>query len=95
MKVISIIGRMADLDGVTAVCGDSCCFHPDNSLSFYSDTEKFSPITDENPYTEPLQRLTDAISGARKQMELLPRDALSKLHYDKEEWGDYVSRFCE
>lgn len=95
MKVISIIGRMADLDGVTAVCGDSCCFHPDNSLSFYSDTEKFSPITDENPYTEPLQRLTDVISGARKQMELLPRDALSKLHYDKEEWGDYVSRFCE
>lgn len=95
MKVISIIGRMADLDGVTAVCGDSCCFHPDNSLSFYSDTEKFSPITDENPYTEPLQKLTDAISGARKQMELLPRDALSKLHYDKEEWGDYVSRFCE
>lgn len=95
MKVISIIGRMADLDGVTAVCGDSCCFHPDNSLSFYSDTEKFSPITDENPYTEPLQRLTDAISGACKQMELLPRDALSKLHYDKEEWGDYVSRFCE
>ena len=95
MKVISIIGRMADLDGVTAVCGDSCCFHPDNSLSFYSDTEKFSPITDENPYAEPLQRLTDAISGARKQMDLLPRDALSKLHYDKEEWGDYVSRFCE
>ena len=95
MKVISIIGRMADLDGVTAVCGDSCCFHPDNSLSFYSDTEKFSPITDENPYAEPLQRLTEAISGARKQMELLPRDALSKLHYDKEEWGDYVSRFCK
>ena len=28
-------------------------------------------------------------------MELLPRDALSKLHYDKEEWGDYVSRFCK
>ena len=95
MKVISIIGRMADLDGVTAVCGDSCCFHPDNSLSFYSDTEKFSPITDENPYAEPLQRLTEAISGARKQTDLLPRDALSKLHYDKEEWGDYVSRFCK
>lgn len=95
MKVVSIIGRMADLDGVTAVCGDSCCFHPDNSLSFYSDTEKFSPITDENPYAEPLQRLTDVISGARKQTDLLPRDALSKLHYDKEEWGDYVSRFCE
>ena len=95
MKVVSIIGRMADLDGVTAVCGDSCCFHPDNSLSFYSDTEKFSPITDENPYAEPLQRLTDVISGARKQTDLLPRDALSKLHYDKEEWGDYVSRFCK
>ena len=95
MKVVSIIGRMADLDGVTAVCGDSCCFHPDNSLSFYSDTEKFSPITDENPYAEPLQRLTEAISGARKQTDLLPRDALSKLHYDKEEWGDYVSRFCK
>ena len=85
IKVVSMIGRMTELDAVTAVCGKSGCFHPDNSLSFYSDTAKFSPITEENPYTEPLQRLSDAINGSRRQLELLPNDALNNLRYEREE----------
>ncbi len=95
IKVVSMIGRMTELDAVTAVCGKSGCFHPDNSLSFYSDTAKFSPITEENPYTEPLQRLSDAINGSRRQLELLPNDALNNLRYERDELEEYVSSLAE
>lgn len=95
IKVVSMIGRMTELDAVTAVCGKSGCFHPDNSLSFYSDTAKFSPITEENPYLEPLQRLCGAINGSRRQLELLPNDALNDLHYERDELEEYVSSLSE
>lgn len=72
IKVVSIIGRMKDLGQVTAVCGKSGIFHPDNALSFYSDTSQFTPLTEENPYADPLQQLTDAVSSVRKKLTLLP-----------------------
>ncbi|HEX3037928.1 MAG TPA: V-type ATPase 116kDa subunit family protein [Oscillospiraceae bacterium] len=71
VKVVSIIGRMNDLDNVTSVCGKSGIFHPDNSLSFYSNTSDFSPLNEENPYAELLQRLNEAVTGARKELKLL------------------------
>ncbi|HIU32303.1 MAG TPA: ATPase [Candidatus Caccousia avistercoris] len=92
IKVVSIIGRMTELDQVTSICGKSGCFHPDNSLSFYSDTAKFSPITEENPYAEPLQRLSGAVNGSRKRLELLPQDELNKIQYRRDELEDYVTR---
>ncbi len=72
MKVVSIIGRMKDLEHVTTICGKSEVFHPDNALSFYSDTSQFTPLTEENPYVDPLQSLTDAVSSIRKKLTLLP-----------------------
>lgn len=95
IKVVSMIGRMTELDSVTAVCGRSACFHPDNSLSFYSDTAKFSPITEENPYAEPLQRLCDAFNGSRIRLELLPNEALDNVSYDRDELEEYVSSLAE
>ncbi len=59
LKMASIIGRMNELDEVTLRCGQSEMFHPDNVLSFYSDTTPFVPIGEDNPYTAPLQRLSD------------------------------------
>ena len=95
IKVVSIIGRMTELDGVTAVCGKSGCFHPDNSLSFYSDTAKFSPITEENPYTEPLQQLCGAAEAANVRLKLLSQDAADSLHYERDELDEYVSDLSE
>lgn len=69
IKVMSLIGRMSELDHVTEICGKSGSFHPDNALSFYSDTSGFSPLNEENPYMEPLQQLTDAIKGIGKKPE--------------------------
>lgn len=72
IDVISIIGRMADLDEVTALCGKSGAFHPDNALSFYSDTSDFSPLNEENPYAEPLQQLNGILSDPSEAPGLIP-----------------------
>ncbi|MBE6831587.1 MAG: ATPase [Ruminococcaceae bacterium] len=90
VKVISIIGRMDDLDQATVLCGKSCAFHPDNALSFYSDTSDFSPLNEENPYSEPLQQLTDAMVGSKKKLTLLSAAEVSRIKMSREEMNDYV-----
>lgn len=90
IKVTSIIGRMGDLDKVTAVCGKSGVFHPDNSLSFYSDTSDFTPLSEENPYSAPLQRLTDAVNASRKKLELLSEKEMEHVQFTREETESYV-----
>lgn len=90
IKVVSMIGRMADLDQVTALCGKSCVFHPDNALSFYSDTSDFSPLNEENPYSEPLQLLSEAFSGSKQRVELLSAEEVSKLKVNPKDLNAYV-----
>lgn len=85
-----MIGRMADLDQVTALCGKSCVFHPDNALSFYSDTSDFSPLNEENPYSEPLQLLSEAFSGSKQRVELLSAEEVSKLKVNPKDLNAYV-----
>lgn len=78
IDVVSIIGRITDLDNVTALCGRSCVFHPDNALSFYSDTSDFSPLNEENPYLESLQLLTNTFTNTKKKLDLLSSDGFAK-----------------
>lgn len=90
VKVVSIIGRMNDLDQVTAMCGKSCVFHPDNALSFYSDTSDFSPLNEENSFSEPLQLLADALVGSKKKLELLSADEVANIKISTEDIYSYV-----
>ncbi|MBW7573547.1 V-type ATP synthase subunit I [Caproiciproducens faecalis] len=90
VKVVSIIGRMADLDQATTLCGKSCSFHPDNALSFYSDTSDFSPLNEENPYSEPLQQLADSLAGSKKKLTLLSADEVSGIKMSREDMNAYV-----
>lgn len=50
VKIASIIGVTDKLDDVIRLCGQTQYFHPDDALSFYSDTRKFTTFTDANPY---------------------------------------------
>ena len=61
MNFISMIGPINKLGELVNICGESGVFQPDNVFSFYSDTENFSQVTEENPYSEPLQDLQNAI----------------------------------
>ncbi len=64
IKSIGIIGLRSELDKVINICGSSGCFHPDDPLNFYSDTRGFIPVTDKNPYTEPLAEFTETLNIA-------------------------------
>ena len=93
IKVASIIGRMDELDHVTMICGKSCVFHPDNSLSFYSDTSGFS-LSMRKPVLHSLQQLTDAVKGARKKLVLLDEKDMEGIQYTREELDAYVRRIA-
>lgn len=64
IKSIGIIGLRSELDKVITICGESGEFHPDDPLNFYSDTRGFMPVTDKNPYTEPLADFTETLKTA-------------------------------
>lgn len=69
MKLVTIVGMMPHLDDVMQVCGESGLFHPEDARTFFSDTEEFSAVREENPYTEPLNQLKTAIQRAGGQPE--------------------------
>jgi V/A-type H+/Na+-transporting ATPase subunit I len=91
VKVVSMFGLMADLDQATTLCGKSCYFHPDNALSFFSDTSEFSPlINEENPYAEPLQQLSDVLASFDYKMDLLSSEEVEKITESPEDMFTYV-----
>lgn len=69
MKLVTIVGMMPHLDEVVQVCGESGLFHPEDALTFFSDTKGFSAVREENPYSEPLAQLKAAIQQAGGQAE--------------------------
>ncbi|MCQ4022879.1 MULTISPECIES: V-type ATP synthase subunit I [unclassified Ruminococcus] len=64
IKSIGIIGLRSELEKVIDICGSSGQFQPDDPLNFYSDTRGFMPVTDKNPYTDPLSEFTETLSFA-------------------------------
>ena len=72
VKVVSIIGLLQNLDPVVSVCGKSEIFHPDDALSFYSDTHNFTPLFEENPYAPVLSTLQSLLQSVGKKPDLLP-----------------------
>ena len=69
VKAINIIGLLSELDKVIKFCGDSESFHPDDAMSFYSNTQDFIPMSDKNPYSAPLQSLRSAADMAEWKLE--------------------------
>ena len=71
MKLISIIGKMTELDAVVEICGQAKVFQPDNALSFFSDTRGFALINEANPYSGALQRMKDTASLIDKPLRIV------------------------
>ena len=88
VKVASIIGVMSALDEVIKVCGKSGFFHPDDALSFYSKTDKFIPISEENPYANPLRQLKDIVKKADIKLEMVN---IEDFDVSIKEINDYVN----
>lgn len=95
VKVVSIIGRLNELNRVTEICGRSGIFHPDHALDFYENTEKFSQLNEENPFSGSLQKLYDSLSVIGHTPVLLPEENIRNLQIEPQEAQNYVSRFTE
>ena len=91
MKFISIIGLMSELEKVVNTCGSSENFHPDDVFSFYSNTKKFVPVSDENPYSDILKRLTDIVSESGETLEIVDIEGFEADYNKINGYIDYVS----
>lgn len=92
MNFISMIGNMKNIDEIINICGESGVFQPDNVFTFYSDTEGFTAISEENPYSEPFQTLGNAISGCGGKLFNVD---ISKFHVSRSKIERYVGYFSD
>lgn len=88
VKVASIIGVLPALDEVIKVCGKSGIFHPDDALSFYSKNNNFVPLSEGNPYSEPLRKLKDMVKRAGMKLQLVD---IADFEVSLKEINDYVN----
>jgi V/A-type H+-transporting ATPase subunit I len=106
IKVISIIGMMNSLDEVIKMAGESQVFHPDNALSFYSDTRGFSPVNEVNLFAEPLEMMKNIASSANFELKIVDISKFNArlesicefVRYLENELGDLLNRrrrICE
>lgn len=71
MKLITVIGKLSELDAVIELCGQTKSFQPDNALSFFSDTRGFVLMNETNPYSGPLQKMKDTAALAGKKLQIV------------------------
>ena len=93
IKILNVIGRMSELDGVTTSLGKSGIFHPDNTLSFYSNTSEFIPLNEENPYAETLHALEETLNSLGRHIELLDIPSVEKIASSIGDWRNYAKDF--
>lgn len=92
MKFISIIGLMSEIDDVIRICGNSKSFQPDNVFSFYSNTEKFSHVLEENPYSESLKILKDTVIASGQTLDLVD---VENFYIDNNQISEYIDNLSE
>lgn len=92
VKIVSIIGMMSQLNSVINICGKSQVFHPDNALSFYSNTGEFTPLSEKNPYSASLQVLKDLSSSVEMPLEIVDISDFNATDNEIHEYVDYLSK---
>lgn len=93
MKLVNIIGHMNSLDATIFACGKTGVSQPDDALSFFSDTSDFTTLHEENPYTDPLNRLETAVSRAGGELKTVDADVSPDI--DRVELIRYVDYFSK
>ncbi len=78
MKLISIIGMVQHLSEVVTVLGHSGVFHPDDATQFFSETDKFLPVSSKNETSLTLSKLKAIMAQADIKPEIVSIDGYSK-----------------
>ncbi len=65
MKLVRVLGKISQLDSFLSSCCISGDFHPENAMNYVSAHMGYVPLSKENPYTSPIQKIEDLaqISG--------------------------------
>lgn len=59
IRLLSILGPYDRLDEVIRVCVESGCFHPESASGFMGESEGFSYLSEENPYSFSLMKIRE------------------------------------
>ncbi len=95
IKALNVIGRMYELDTVTEVLGGSGVFHPDNALSFYSDTSGFSPLNETSPYSGALGSIRGSARQIHRETELERLRHRRVQNCPVQDWKSAVKQFAD
>lgn len=71
MKLISMIGMMSHLDEVVTVLERSGVFHPDDATDFFSETDRFLPVSSKNESSATLSKLKSIMEQAEIKPEIV------------------------
>lgn len=72
MKLLSILGSYDDLDKAIGVCIESGNFQPENATGFMGDSDGFSYINEENPYSFRLMKIREIFEHFEKTPVFIP-----------------------
>lgn len=81
VKIANIVGVADRLDDVIRFCGQTEYFHPDDALSFYSDTRNFTTLNEANPYSETLQELKSLLARLGRDLDVVDTRMVDLPHY--------------
>ncbi|MFR9189309.1 MAG: hypothetical protein ACLVL7_02935 [Anaerotruncus massiliensis (ex Togo et al. 2019)] len=100
LALVNIVGDMKSLDDVIIRCLDRGDFHPEPSQQAAGGIRGFTPLSEENPYTDALQKLTDAGVAAGLNPKYMPEyvrsDKLSRVAaHSRQYYEDFYRTFSE
>ena len=86
IKSIGIIGLLKDFDKAAEICGKSEIFQPEEVNKFYSETDKFVPVSIKNNFSAPLEKLKSLFDeiGFEPELDLADDDHIKKAELLKQ-----------
>lgn len=77
MKLVTIIGMNSFLDETVSYLGHSGVFHPDDATEFFSETERFLPVTSKNESSAILTKLKAIMAQADIEKKIVDIDGFN------------------
>lgn len=92
MKLISIIGMMEHLDEVVGVLGHCGVFHPDDATDYFSESDRFLPVSSRNESSATLSKLKNIMSMAGVTPKVVDTAGLSISIDDTQKIVDEIEK---
>ena len=71
MKLVNMVGDLADVDAAVAALGATGVFQPDDAGEFFSDSEQLIPLNATDEFSPQLDKLRELMTGAGVQPKIV------------------------